>query len=193
MTVMSSLQTRALFHIYIIIKSNFGVLNDFWCNGDFGFGMVSGERQRAARREGAREPHGAKNAPPNHEHQIDHHTLNLIIMIYIISYTLKSFFVKIFHWKIISFSILCFTQIESLTNNDGYFNTRLRPQNSNFRKISTQEPLSPKEIPIDKIKKKFIMRNDQLKYLDKEKSLEAAESFLGGNFKVVRKFKLDFF
>ena len=79
MTVMSSIQTRALFHIYIIIKSNFGVLNDFWCNGDFGFGMVPGERQRAARREGAREPHGAKNAPPNHEHQIDHHTLNLII------------------------------------------------------------------------------------------------------------------
>ena len=96
MTVMSSLQTRALFHIYIIIKSNFGVLNDFWCNGDFGFGMVSGERQRAARREGAREPHGAKNAPPNHEHQIDHHTLNLIIMIYIISYILKSFFCKNF-------------------------------------------------------------------------------------------------
>ena len=81
MTVMSSIQTRVYLKtsIYIIIKSNFGVLNDFWCNGDFGFGMVSGERQRAARREGAREPHGAKNAPPNHEHQIDHHTRNLII------------------------------------------------------------------------------------------------------------------
>ena len=93
MTVMSSIQTRVYLKtsIYIIIKSNFGVFNDFWCNGDFGFGMVSGERQRAARREGAREPHGAKNAPPNHEHQIDHHTLNLIIMIYIISYILKSF------------------------------------------------------------------------------------------------------
>ena len=44
-----------------------------------GFGMSSGGRQRAARREGAQEPHGAKNAPPNHEHQIDHHTFNLII------------------------------------------------------------------------------------------------------------------
>ena len=114
-------------------------------------------------------------------------------MIYIISYILKSFFVKIFHWKIISFSILCFTQIESLTNNDGYFNARLRPQNSNFRNISTQEQLSPKEISIDKIKTNFIMRNDPLEYLDQEKSLEAAEAVLSGNSKVVRKFKLDFF
>ena len=80
-----------------------------------------------------------------------------------------------------------------MTNNDGYFNTLLRPQNSNFRQISTQEPLPPKEIPIDKIKTNFIMRNDPLEYLDQEKSLEAAEAFLSGNFKVVRKFKQDFF
>ena len=53
--------------------------------------------------------------------------------------------------------------------------------------------MSPKEIPIDKIKTNFIMRNDPLEYLDQEKSLEAAEAVLSGNFKVVRKFKQDFF
>ena len=37
------------------------------------------------------------------------------------------------------------------------------------------------------------MRNDLLKQLGQEKSLEAAEAVLSGNFKVVRKFKQDFF
>ena len=37
------------------------------------------------------------------------------------------------------------------------------------------------------------MQNDPLEYLDQEKSLEAAEAVLSGNFKVVRKFKQDFF
>ena len=46
-----------------------------------------------------------------------------------------------------------------------------------FEKISTQEPLPPKQIPVDKIKTNFIMRNDLLKYLGQEKSLKAAEEF----------------
>ena len=37
------------------------------------------------------------------------------------------------------------------------------------------------------------MRNDPLEYLDQAKSLEAAEAFLSEKFKVVRKFKQDFF
>ena len=95
-------------------------------------------------------------------------------------------------------------EVESLTNIDGYFNTRLRPQNSvlskylkkeieMISKISTQEPLPPKEISVDKMKTKFIMQNDLLEYLGEEKALEAAEAFLSENFKVVRKFKDDFF
>ena len=95
-------------------------------------------------------------------------------------------------------------EVESLTNIDGYFNTRLRPQNSvlskylkkeieTIRKISTQEPLPPKEIPVEKIKTNFIMRNDLAQYLGQEKALEAAEGFLSENFKVVRKFQDDIF
>ena len=87
-------------------------------------------------------------------------------------------------------------EVESLTNIDGYFNTRLRPQNSvlskylkkeieTIRKISTQEPSPPKEIPVEKIKTNFIMRNDLAQYLGQEKALEAAEAFLSENFKVV--------
>ena len=94
-------------------------------------------------------------------------------------------------------------EVESLTNIDGYFNTRLRPQNSvlskylkkeieMIRKISTQEPLPPKEILVEKMKTKFIIQNDLLEYLGEEKALEAAEAFLSENFKVVRKFKDDF-
>ena len=94
-------------------------------------------------------------------------------------------------------------EVESLTNIDGYFNTRLRPQNSvlskylkkeieTIRKISSQEPLPPKEIPVEKIKTNFIIRNDLLKYLGQEKALEAAEAFLSENFEVVRKFQDDF-